>query len=116
VSQAIADPVSNEALGAATLMVRQSGTASIGYWLLPRARGRGLASAAVILLATWAASDGPFDRIEALVEPNNIASQRVLEKAGFRREGLLRSYLVFDEQRVDASIFSLLRSESKPRL
>ena len=40
-----------------------------------------------------------------------MASQRVLEKAGFQREGYLRSYLVFDQQRTDALIYSLLPSD-----
>jgi RimJ/RimL family protein N-acetyltransferase len=50
----------------------------------------------------------PVARVEALVVRDNIASQRVLEKAGFRREGHLRSYLVFERQRRDALISSLL--------
>jgi RimJ/RimL family protein N-acetyltransferase len=40
-----------------------------------------------------------------------MPSQRVLEKAGFRREGHLRSYLVFDQQRADALMYSLLPSD-----
>jgi len=48
---------------------------------------------------------------EALVVQDNIASQRVLEKAGFQREGHLRSYLVFERQRADALIDSLFSSD-----
>ena len=110
-SQAIADAGSNEALGAVVLMSRQPGTAEIGYWLIERARGRGLGSRAVALVAQWAATDARLERVEALVEPGNIASQRVLEKAGFQREGHLRSYLVFNRRRADAVIYSLLPSD-----
>lgn len=110
-SQAIADAASNEALGAAVLMARQHGTAEIGYWLIPRARGRGFGSRAVGLLARWAVGDARLARVEALVVPDNAVSQRVLEKAGFRREGHLRSYLVFERQRADALIYSLLPSD-----
>ncbi len=92
-------------------MARQPGTVEIGYWLIPRARGRGFGSRAVGLLARWAVSEAPLARVEALVVPDNIASQRVLEKAGFRREGHLRSYLVFERQRADALIYSLLPSD-----
>lgn len=111
-SLAIADAGSGEALGAVVLLHRrQPGTAEIGYWLIPRARGRRLASHAVALLARWALADGRLARIEALVEPDNVASQRVLERAGFRREGHLRSYLVFETRRADALIYSLLPSD-----
>jgi RimJ/RimL family protein N-acetyltransferase len=110
-SQAIADASSNEALGAVVLMARKPGTVEIGYWLIPRARGRGLGSRAVGLLARWAVSGGKVARIEALVVPDNTASQRVLENAGFRREGHLRSYLVFESQRADALIYSLLPTD-----
>jgi [ribosomal protein S5]-alanine N-acetyltransferase len=110
-SQAITDAASNEALGAGVLMARQHGTVEIGYWLIPRARGRGFGSRAVGLLARWAVTETPLARVEALVVPDNIASRRVLEKAGFRREGQLRSYLVFERQRADALIYSLLPSD-----
>jgi RimJ/RimL family protein N-acetyltransferase len=81
---------------------------AIGYWLVPRARGRGLGSRAVARLSHWALTDAALERIEALVVPGNVPSQRVLEKAGFRREGLLRSYLVLGSRRADAFIYSLL--------
>jgi RimJ/RimL family protein N-acetyltransferase len=110
-SQAIADAASNEALGAAVLMARKPGTVEIGYWLIPRARARGLGSRAVALLARWAVTETSLARVEALVVPDNIASRRVLEKAGFRREGHLRSYLVFDGQRADALVYSLLPND-----
>jgi RimJ/RimL family protein N-acetyltransferase len=52
--------------------------------------------------------DAGLARVEALVEPDNFASRRLLERVGFRREGHLRSYLVFDTRRADAVIYSLL--------
>jgi [ribosomal protein S5]-alanine N-acetyltransferase len=106
---AIADAGSEEALGNINLLFRQQpGTVAIGYWLLDRVRGRGLGSRAVALLSRWAVTDGALERVEALVLPDNLASQRVLEKAGFRREGYLRSYLVLATRRMDALIYSLL--------
>jgi ribosomal-protein-alanine N-acetyltransferase len=110
-SQAIAEAASNEAVGAAVLMARKPGTVEIGYWLIPRARGRGFGSRAVGLLARWAVTDAQLARVEALVMPDNIASQRVLEKTGFQREGHLRSYLVFERQRADALMYSFLPSD-----
>jgi ribosomal-protein-alanine N-acetyltransferase len=111
-SLAIADADSDDALGAVVLMLRrQAGTVEVGYWLVERARGRRLASHAVALLARWALTHAGLARVEALVEPGNTASQRVLESVGFRREGHLRSYLVFDQRRADAFIYSLLPSD-----
>jgi RimJ/RimL family protein N-acetyltransferase len=92
-------------------MSRQRGSAEIGYWLVPRARGRGIGSRAVRLLAGWAVSEAGLARLEAYVIPDNIASQRVLENAGFRREGLLRSYLSYEGRRFDALLYSLLPSD-----
>jgi RimJ/RimL family protein N-acetyltransferase len=60
--------------------------------VLARARRRGLATAAVRLLTRWAIAGAGMRRIEALVEPVNRASLRVLERCSFRREGLLRYY------------------------
>jgi RimJ/RimL family protein N-acetyltransferase len=108
-SLAVADAATGEALGAAVLMLRpQPGAAGIGYWLVEGARGRGLASRAVALLSRWALGAGGLARVEALVEPSNVASQRVVERAGFRREGHLRSYLVLAGRRADALVYSLL--------
>lgn len=111
-SLAIADAASDEALGAVVLMFRaQPGNVAIGYWLIGRARGRRLASRAVVLVAPWALTNAGLARVEALVEPDNTPSQRVLEGAGFHREGRLRSYLVFDRRRADAFIYSLVPSD-----
>lgn len=110
-SLAIADAASNEALGAVVLMSRRAGTAELGYWLIERARGAGRGSSAVKLLVRWALTEAGLARVEALVEPDNVASQRVIEKAGFVREGHLRSYLAFETRRADALMYSLLPSD-----
>lgn len=106
---AIADGASDEAVGQIALLLReQPGVAGIGYWVIERARNRGLAHRAVRLLSRWALEEGGLARVEALVEPSNIASQRVLEGADFEREGLLRSYLSFGAVRADAFMYSLV--------
>jgi [ribosomal protein S5]-alanine N-acetyltransferase len=110
-SLAIADAGSNEALGLVVLLFRRPDTVEIGYWLIPRSRGRRLATRAVALVARWALADAGLERVEALVEPDNIASRRVLESAGFQKEGHLRSYLVVGRRRADALIYSLIRSD-----
>jgi RimJ/RimL family protein N-acetyltransferase len=63
--------------------------AETGYWLGPAARGRGYATEAVRAVARHAFGLG-LTRIELLAAVGNVASQRVAERAGFTREGVLR--------------------------
>ena len=88
----------------------QRATVEIGYWLLPGARGRGVASRAVRALAEHAFAQ-KLRRIHAVVRVENSASQRVLERAGFTREGVMRSYLPYAGEWRDATLFSLLSDE-----
>jgi RimJ/RimL family protein N-acetyltransferase len=81
---------------------------SVGYWLLPEARGKGLATRAVRLVSRWALRDVGLGRLGLLTEPSNLGSLRVAERSGFHREGLLRSYAEIDGRRVDYACFSLL--------
>lgn len=62
--------------------------AEIGYWLAPDARGRGLAIAAVSLLAKWGFDRLGLERIEFAILPENLASQRVAERVGAVPEGI----------------------------
>jgi len=70
-----------------------SQSAHIGYWIGERYAGRGLMTESVKLLSRFAFDTLRLHRIEAACIPGNTRSIRVLEKAGFQREGLLRSYL-----------------------
>jgi len=87
------------------------GRAGIGYWAAAEARGRGVATHAVRLLAGWGFSALGLARIELTCAPDNLASQRVAERCGFVREGVLRSHRVFKGARRDSVIFSLLPGE-----
>ena len=89
------------------------GCAALGYWLVPQARGRGVATQAVRLLARWAFAELAMARLELTCSPNNDASQRVAERCGFAREGLLRSHLPFRGTRRDSVIYSLLPGEQR---
>jgi RimJ/RimL family protein N-acetyltransferase len=84
------------------------GLAEVGYWIVPERRGAGLATAAVELVVSRAFTAG-IERLQATVEPWNVPSQRVLEKAGFDREGLLRGYARWgDEPRRDIYLYARL--------
>jgi RimJ/RimL family protein N-acetyltransferase len=89
ISLAIAEADTDEAVGAVVVMQRSEHLYGLGYWLLRAARRRGLASRAVALVAPWALAQPGVEELEALVEPWNEASCRVVERAGFARDRLL---------------------------
>jgi RimJ/RimL family protein N-acetyltransferase len=89
----------------------QQGRAAVGYWLAPHARGRGVVTHAVRLIAQWAFDDVGVARLELTCGPDNLASQRVAERCGFTREGLLRSHVPFKDGRRDTVLFALLPGE-----
>jgi RimJ/RimL family protein N-acetyltransferase len=105
----IVDAKSGALLGATEVRLGEVG--SIGYWIAKEARGRGVATRATKLLSHWALTEADVERLELTTHPENIASQRVAEKAGFTREGVLRAHTAFREGRRDSVLFSLLPSD-----
>jgi RimJ/RimL family protein N-acetyltransferase len=84
----------------------------VGYALLPAFRGRGFATRATKLVARWALTEVGVARLISGTAPENVASQRVLERAGFQREGYERSRLPgVNGTRIDNVPFSLLPGE-----
>jgi len=100
-----------ERLARVGLGLRGDGTAEVGYWTAPAARGRGVAPKAVAAVCRWAFETQGLELIEWRAEIGNDASRRVAEKAGFVMEGQLRKRLVHRGQRVDAWIGSLVEDE-----
>ena len=93
-SEGIAAPLAVEqdgrVVGCVVLMAATARScAEVGWWTTPGSRGRAVASRAAGLLADWAADLG-HTRLEAKVDVDNPASSRVAERAGYRREGVLR--------------------------
>lgn len=87
--------------------------AEIGYWTGAAARGRGLTSAALTVFCDYVFVEFPqLYRLEAVTFSQNIASQRVLEKAGFTRECLLRQRARYHGQIVDDVLYAKLRSQT----
>jgi RimJ/RimL family protein N-acetyltransferase len=82
--------------------------ADVGYWLRREARGRGAATTAVRLVSRWAFAQLGIRRLNLISAPENAASQRVAERAGFTREGLLRAWLPTAAGRRDSVMYSLL--------
>ena len=109
---AAADAESGEIIGGATLhhLDSERRIVEIGYFVLPAARGRGVATTIARLLAEHAFTLG-IERVAAYVNVGNTASERVLKKAGFTREGVVRSMPKPDGRRIDKTLFSLLPGE-----
>ncbi|WP_411074551.1 GNAT family N-acetyltransferase [Streptomyces sp. cmx-4-7] len=85
------------------------GGATLGYWVVASARGRGAAAAGVAAVADWALRKLGVPRLALHVEPWNTASARVAERAGFRREGLLAGGLRIGDEHRDVLVFVLPR-------
>lgn len=84
----------------------------IGYWVAASARGQGVCTRALRILSRWALEELELVRLELITDPDNRASQRCAEKAGFRREGVLRAHLRHPDGRIrDSVMFSLLPGE-----
>jgi RimJ/RimL family protein N-acetyltransferase len=99
-------------LGSIAMRVLRFRVGHIGYWVVPDARRRGVASTALQLLCRWAIEEVGMKRLELMTDPDNLASQGVAERAGFRREAVLRSNLEYrDGSRRDSVMFSLLPDE-----
>jgi RimJ/RimL family protein N-acetyltransferase len=114
-SFAIADHATNAAYGQIGLWLADlpQGRASIGYWIAGPYRRRGLACRALALVSDWALGLADVWRLHLYVEPQNEASWRTAEQAGYRREGLLRSWEAIGDQRRDMYMYSLLPADRR---
>ncbi len=86
--------------------------AEVGYALARRLWGRGLASEALMAVVGYSFRTLGLNRIEARVTVDNLSSIRVLERAGFRREGLMARQLWFKGMYHDVLHYGLLRPEA----
>ena len=88
-------------------------SAHVGYWIDERVAGRGITPTAVALVVDHCFGPVGLHRVEADVRPENTASRRVVEKLGFREEGLHRRYLHIDGDYRDHVVYALL-AEDQP--
>ncbi|CAK8539175.1 unnamed protein product [Lathyrus sativus] len=87
-------------------------TAELGYVLASKYWGKGIATCAVKQVLKVVFNELPhLERVEAFVDVENVGSQRVLEKAGFQKEGVLRKYLFVKGKSRDMIMFSVLFSD-----
>jgi RimJ/RimL family protein N-acetyltransferase len=85
------------------------GRATAGYSVIPSERGRGVAAAALTALTSFAWTIPELHRIELYIEPWNTGSVKTAERAGFQREGLLRSHQEIGGHRRDMLLYATIR-------
>jgi RimJ/RimL family protein N-acetyltransferase len=83
----------------------------IGYMVAPAARGRGIALRALGLLTRWGFDELGLLRLELRIDVQNPASASVAERAGYQRDGVLRSVYVKDGVRADVAVWSRLSQD-----
>lgn len=104
-------------LGGLTLGLVRRGVAqacTLGYWMGARHAGKGHMSEAVRGALRFAFQDLALHRVEAACLPDNEPSRRLLERVGFQREGLARSYLRINGAWADHLLYAALASERLP--
>jgi RimJ/RimL family protein N-acetyltransferase len=112
-SFAVTDRATGALVGSVSLHRIQGDEASIGYWTVAAARGRGVATAAVRLVTDWAFGPLRLHRIELCHAVANVASCRVAERAGYPWEGTLReSHRYGDGRRHDEHVHGRLATDA----
>ncbi len=112
-SFAIFDAKTGDYLGGIGLnqINRANKMANLGYWVRTSRTERGVASAAARLVANFGLRQLGLLRLEIVVATGNHASQRVAEKSGAKREGVLRKRLLIHGQAHDAVLYSLVAED-----
>jgi RimJ/RimL family protein N-acetyltransferase len=112
---AVVEAGSDDAVGSIgfTVVDQELAIVEVGYWASPAVRGRGVTTRALQVLSQWLIDAVGAARVQIRADVHNAASLRVAEKAGFTREGVLRSsgYNHRAGRRIDYAIYSLLPGE-----
>lgn len=113
VKYSLAAEIEGKLVGMAALRVSstQHQRGEIGYGLHPDWWGRGLGTDLARTLLTFGFRELGLHRIEATADPRNTASQRVLEKAGMRREGLIREHMLIRGRWRDSLSYAILETD-----
>ncbi len=83
----------------------------IGYALAPNERGKGYGTESVKIIVDYLFLSNGIMRIQAQTDDENRVSQRILEKSGFRKEGVIRRSFFFNGEYRDQALYSILREE-----
>jgi len=109
---AIVEAESGLLLGAVTRFGPDGHQATFGCWVVAEARGRGVGTRSLRLLAEWTFATTSVIRLHVFIMVGNEVSERMVERAGYQREGVLRAWDVLDDGvPVDCVVYSRLRSD-----
>ncbi len=96
-----------------TIMWGSARTGQVGYWIDESMAGQGITPTALAMAVDHCFMAVGLHRIEASIRPENLASRRVVEKLGFREEGLRRRYLHIDGAWRDHLTYALTAEEAR---
>jgi ribosomal-protein-alanine N-acetyltransferase len=82
----------------------------IGYMLLPEYHGKGIITEAIQLMVRFGFDDMKMHSLEAIIDPANLASAKVLEKNGFIKEAHLKENEFYEGKFLDTVIYSILNN------
>ena len=99
-------------LNVANILYGSVSSAVIGYWVSPEVAGRGVAPTSVALVTDYLMNQVGLHRVEIDIRPENSASLRVIEKLGFRYEGIKQRYIHINGEWRDHYIFALTAEEA----
>ena len=109
----IADHIDDAYLGEVVAVLGEHRVGELGCGVVPAARGRGVATDAIVALTDWALAELGLGRVQVFVAPENVAAVSLAERAGFRHEGLLRSYWEHGDERLDVLILARVPSDRR---
>ena len=98
-------------LNVANILYGSVSNAVIGYWVVPEVAGKGITPTAVALATDYLFNVVGLHRVEIDIRPENVASLRVVEKLGFRYEGLKERYIHINGAWRDHYVFALTHEE-----
>ncbi len=108
---AIVEAETDRLLGAITRFGPEGHQATLGCWLVAWARGRGVGTRAIRVVTEWTFATTAVFRIDCFIMIGNEPSERMVERAGFQREGVLRAWDMHHDVPVDCVVYSRLRSD-----
>lgn len=108
---AVVDARSGALLGAVSRFGPEGHQASLGCWVAKEARGRGVGTRSLRAVADWTLATTDVIRLDCYIIAGNAVSERMTERAGFRREGLLRAWELLRGEPVDCVAYSRLRED-----